>query len=121
MTDNGVFYIDCSGVHDFLLTKLDDIFNELCMFVADEASGLAKEFSDELINIVEVRNVVIKTRVRLLFWCSCCLSYIFFFSNKFRTKPVITDTVTLTFAQTNSYSCCPLTQLFGEIFDECSL
>ncbi|KAK2146291.1 hypothetical protein LSH36_618g01031, partial [Paralvinella palmiformis] len=53
VTDNGVFYIDCSGVHDFLLTKLDDIFNELCMFVADEASGLAKEFSDELINIVE--------------------------------------------------------------------
>ena len=69
MTDNGVFFIDCSGMQEFLLTKLDDIFNELCMFVADEASSLAKDFSDELVSIVEVSEILTDAET-CFFWLS---------------------------------------------------
>ena len=53
-TENGVFYIDCSGIHDNLIPKLSQIFRELCTFVAEESVTLAKTFSEEMKKVTKV-------------------------------------------------------------------
>ncbi|XP_035825634.1 dynein heavy chain domain-containing protein 1 [Aplysia californica] len=53
VTENGMFYIDCSAIHEGLLPRLNDIYQELITFVADEAKSLAKNFAEEM-------NVILK-------------------------------------------------------------
>ena len=48
-----MFYIDCSAIHEGLVPRLNDIYQELITFVADEAKSLAKNFAEEM-------NVVLK-------------------------------------------------------------
>ena len=53
ITENGLFYIDCSLIHENLLPKLNDIYLEIVTFVADEAKSLANNFCSEMKNILE--------------------------------------------------------------------
>ena len=55
LTENGLFYIDCSHIHENLLPKLNDIYLEIVTFVADEAKNLANSFCTEMKNILQVR------------------------------------------------------------------
>ncbi|KAL3832089.1 hypothetical protein ACJMK2_023767 [Sinanodonta woodiana] len=48
ITENGLFFIDCSAIHDILLPRLNDIYLELVTLVADEAKNLARSFCDEM-------------------------------------------------------------------------
>ncbi|CAG5130198.1 unnamed protein product, partial [Candidula unifasciata] len=51
VTENGLFFIDCSLVHKGILPKVEGIYQELLSFVADEARCLAQNFMKEM-NIV---------------------------------------------------------------------
>ncbi|GFO14607.1 dynein heavy chain domain-containing protein 1-like, partial [Plakobranchus ocellatus] len=53
ITENGMFYIDCSAIHEGLLPRLNDIYQELIAFVADEAKSLATSFADEMNEILK--------------------------------------------------------------------
>ena len=53
ITENGLFYIDCSLIHENLLPKLNDIYLEIVTFVADEAKNLANNFCSEMKNILQ--------------------------------------------------------------------
>ncbi|GFR96312.1 dynein heavy chain domain-containing protein 1-like, partial [Elysia marginata] len=48
ITENGMFYIDCLAIHEGLLPRLNDIYQELITFVADEAKSLAIAFAEEM-------------------------------------------------------------------------
>ena len=54
ITENGLFYIDCSLIHENLLPKLNDIYLEIVTFVAEEAKSLANNFCVEMKNILQV-------------------------------------------------------------------
>ena len=54
ITENGMFYIDCSAIHEGLLPRLNDIYQELITFVGDEARSLAKSFAEEMNVILKV-------------------------------------------------------------------
>ncbi|XP_076466624.1 dynein heavy chain domain-containing protein 1-like isoform X2 [Babylonia areolata] len=47
-SENGMFFVDCSAIHEGLLPRLNDIYQELITFVADEARSLASSFVDEM-------------------------------------------------------------------------
>lgn len=53
-TSNGMFFVDCSHIHDILLPRLNDIYSELVTFVAEEAKSLANNFCNEMKTIIEV-------------------------------------------------------------------
>lgn len=53
-TENGLFYVDCLAVHDYLIPRLNDIYTEVGMFVAEEATTLANNFCDEMKETIEV-------------------------------------------------------------------
>lgn len=53
-TENGLFFVDCSAIHDWLLPRLNEIYEEVVTFVADEAKSLADSFCDEIKVAVEV-------------------------------------------------------------------
>ncbi|KAK2191138.1 hypothetical protein NP493_59g03001 [Ridgeia piscesae] len=36
-TENNIFYVDCSGIHDSLIPTLDDICQQICSYVATDA------------------------------------------------------------------------------------
>ena len=61
ITDNGLFYLDCSGVPGYLVPKLNEIYEELCSFVVDEALGLAKKFCTEMKETLEVKMYILTT------------------------------------------------------------
>ncbi|XP_052095798.1 dynein heavy chain domain-containing protein 1-like isoform X11 [Mytilus californianus] len=52
-TENGLFYVDCLAVHDYLIPRLNDIYTEVGMFVAEEATTLANNFCDEMKETIE--------------------------------------------------------------------
>ena len=54
-TDNGIFYIDCQGVQDYVVPKLGDIYEALCVFIMEESMGLAKTFCTEMKTVLSVR------------------------------------------------------------------
>ncbi|ESP00380.1 hypothetical protein LOTGIDRAFT_173233 [Lottia gigantea] len=47
-TENGLFLIDCSAIHDGLLPRLNDIYQELITFIAEEARSMSKVFCEEM-------------------------------------------------------------------------
>ena len=47
-TDNGIFFLDCAGIQEILLPKLNYIFKDLCNFVAEESRTLAEAFCKEM-------------------------------------------------------------------------
>ncbi|XP_052798483.1 dynein heavy chain domain-containing protein 1-like isoform X5 [Mya arenaria] len=51
-TANGLFYVDCSHIHDNLLPRLNDIYSELVTFVAEEAKNLADNFCTEMKTVI---------------------------------------------------------------------
>ena len=53
-TDNGLFLLDCSNMHERLLPKLSSVCKELCTFVAEESTALAKAFIDEMNEVLKV-------------------------------------------------------------------
>ena len=55
ISENGMFFLDCSAIHEGLLPRLNDIYQELITFVADEAKNLAANFVDEMKVIAKVR------------------------------------------------------------------
>ena len=61
ITDNAVFYLDCSGVQETLVPKLSAILKELCTFVADESTSLAKKFCQSMDTALEVSNATFTT------------------------------------------------------------
>ncbi|KAJ8313858.1 hypothetical protein KUTeg_008419 [Tegillarca granosa] len=52
-TENGLFFVDCSAIHEWLLPRLSEIYEEVVTFVADEAKSLADSFCDEIKVAVE--------------------------------------------------------------------
>ncbi|KAL8594105.1 hypothetical protein ACOMHN_000817 [Nucella lapillus] len=48
ISENGMFFVDCSAIHEGLLPRLEDIYQELITFVADEARNLASSFVEEM-------------------------------------------------------------------------
>lgn len=54
ITDNGIFFVDCSNIHDYLIPRLSQIIHEVLKFVSDEARKLATEFCDEMKEVLEV-------------------------------------------------------------------
>ena len=57
-TTNGLFFVDCSHIHDNLLPRLKDIYDELITFVAEEARSLANSFCDDMKLIISVSCLV---------------------------------------------------------------
>ena len=53
-TDNGLFLLDCTNMHERLLPKLNSVCKELCSFVADESAVLAKRFIEEMNDLLNV-------------------------------------------------------------------
>ena len=53
-TDNGIIRLDCAGVSDLLVPKLNTAFRQLCAFVAGEAENIATKFCSEMTVILEV-------------------------------------------------------------------
>ncbi|XP_056008158.1 dynein heavy chain domain-containing protein 1-like [Ostrea edulis] len=53
ITDNGIFYVDCSNVHDSLIPRLSQIVHDVLQFVSDEARKLATEFCDEMKEVLQ--------------------------------------------------------------------
>ena len=49
-----MFFVDCSAIHEGLLPRLNDIYQELITFVADEARNLASSFTEEMKEIAKV-------------------------------------------------------------------
>ncbi|KAK6166840.1 hypothetical protein SNE40_023452 [Patella caerulea] len=47
-TENGLFLIDCSTIHDGLLPRLNDIYQQLICFIAEEARTMSKAFCEEM-------------------------------------------------------------------------
>ena len=64
ISENGMFFLDCSAIHEGLLPRLNDIYQELITFVADEAKNLAANFVDEMKVIAKVRALKL-SRARL--------------------------------------------------------
>lgn len=60
-TSNGLFFVDCSHIHDILLPRLNDIYSELVTFVAEEAKSLAKDFCNEMKTVIEVSTFLLLT------------------------------------------------------------
>lgn len=54
ITDNGIFFVDCSNIHDYLIPRLSQVIHEVLKFVSDEARKLATEFCDEMKEVLEV-------------------------------------------------------------------
>ncbi|XP_062587861.1 dynein heavy chain domain-containing protein 1-like, partial [Saccostrea cucullata] len=52
-TDNGIFFVDCSNIHDYLIPRLSQIIHDVLKFVSDEARKLATEFCDEMKEVLE--------------------------------------------------------------------
>ena len=48
VSENGMFYIDCSVIHNVLLPRLDDIYQELIAFVSEEGKTLARLFCSDM-------------------------------------------------------------------------
>ena len=59
ITDNGIFFVDCSNIHDYLIPRLSQIIQGILKFVSDEARKLATEFCDEMKEVLEVFIIVI--------------------------------------------------------------
>jgi hypothetical protein len=57
ISENGMFFVDCSAIHEGLLPRLNDIYQELITFVADEAKSLAANFMDEMRLITKVSHL----------------------------------------------------------------
>lgn len=53
-TENGLFYIDCSAIHEALVPKLTAMSHELCDFVAEEAASIAKKVCDSVSTAFDV-------------------------------------------------------------------
>ncbi|XP_078321876.1 dynein heavy chain domain-containing protein 1-like isoform X5 [Crassostrea virginica] len=53
ITDNGIFFVDCSNIHDYLIPRLSQIIQGILKFVSDEARKLATEFCDEMKEVLE--------------------------------------------------------------------
>uniref|UniRef100_A0A8W8M9M4 AAA+ ATPase domain-containing protein n=1 Tax=Magallana gigas TaxID=29159 RepID=A0A8W8M9M4_MAGGI len=53
ITDNGIFFVDCSNIHDYLIPRLSQVIHEVLKFVSDEARKLATEFCDEMKEVLE--------------------------------------------------------------------
>lgn len=54
VTENGLFFIDCSNIHEGLLPQVEAIYQDLLSFVADEAQSLAHNFMDEMTTVLKV-------------------------------------------------------------------
>jgi hypothetical protein len=46
------------AVHDFLIPRLNDIYTDVGMFVAEEATNLAYNFCEEMKDIIEVCYII---------------------------------------------------------------
>ncbi|XP_041347210.1 uncharacterized protein LOC121367129, partial [Gigantopelta aegis] len=53
VSENGMFYIDCSIIHNVLLPKLDEIYQELITFVSEEGKTLAKLFVSDMQTVLQ--------------------------------------------------------------------
>ncbi|XP_048242736.1 dynein heavy chain domain-containing protein 1-like [Haliotis rufescens] len=53
VTENGLLYVDCSAIHEGLLPRLDDVYQELITFVSDEARNLARSFCEEMVTVIQ--------------------------------------------------------------------
>ncbi|KAK7008742.1 dynein heavy chain domain-containing protein 1, partial [Biomphalaria glabrata] len=53
VTENGLFYIDCSAIHEGLLPRLNDIYQEIVSFVAEEVNCLAQNLIQEMSQILK--------------------------------------------------------------------
>lgn len=69
VTENGLLYVDCSAIHEGLLPRLDDVYQELITFVSDEARNLARSFCEEMVTVIQVGLVAVCT-------CRFCLAEI---------------------------------------------
>ncbi|XP_069111192.1 dynein heavy chain domain-containing protein 1-like isoform X2 [Argopecten irradians] len=52
-TENNLFYIDCIAIHEVLLPRLNDIYQEVVTFVAEEAKTLATSFCEEMEEVLQ--------------------------------------------------------------------
>lgn len=55
LSENGMFFVDCSAIHEGLLPQLSDIYQELVTFVADEAKSLSASFCEEMKIVLKVQ------------------------------------------------------------------
>ena len=53
-TDNGIFYLDCAGVQEYVVPKLGEIYEALCVFIVEESMSLAKAFCSEMKTVLSV-------------------------------------------------------------------
>ena len=57
-TDNGIFYLDCAGVQEYVVPKLGEIYEALCVFIVEESMSLAKAFCSEMKTVLSVSREV---------------------------------------------------------------
>jgi len=58
-TENNIFYVDCSGIHDSLIPTLDNICQQICSYVATDAGERSVRFHRDMKVILEVRHFLI--------------------------------------------------------------
>lgn len=59
ITENNLFVIDCTAIHEVLLPHLNDIYQEVVTYVAEEAKALAEGFCCEMKEVLEVKFIEI--------------------------------------------------------------
>ncbi|KAI0211602.1 hypothetical protein LSAT2_003574 [Lamellibrachia satsuma] len=52
-TENSIFYVDCSWIHDCLIPKLDDICLQICSYIAVDAGERSIRFHREMKVVLE--------------------------------------------------------------------
>ena len=63
VTDNGMFFLECGGVQEYVVPRLNGIYEDLCLFIVDESTTLARAFVTEM-------KVVLSVRVHVYFYKS---------------------------------------------------
>jgi hypothetical protein len=53
-TTNGLLMVDCSGIRDSIIPKLDTIFRQLTKMIAKDLLGMTKDFSSEMNKLMMV-------------------------------------------------------------------
>ena len=54
-TENGLFFLDCVEIHNMLVPRLTQIFQELCDFISEEAFNISKKFQKDIDAALDVR------------------------------------------------------------------
>ncbi len=75
-TTNGLLMVDCSGIRDNIIPKLDAIFRQLTKMVAKDLLRMTKDFANEVNGMVEVcvkrvgsLSIVLKILIQIRVYC----------------------------------------------------